>query len=154
MHDFQFFGKLWWFLVTLKIIVCSVKCEVKLFMCICTRWISLQSNLDYLLCMLQAIVFFSFSPTTGQRNPGQEAPSYPFTICHATGAARISPPQSLQAAALLKPPLSSHEHLAPSVREKQPVKADLCSIAASTGKQDNACISILYTVCTPCLWAC
>lgn len=31
MHDFQFFWKLWWFLVTLRIIICSVKMWSKSF---------------------------------------------------------------------------------------------------------------------------
>lgn len=41
--------------------------------------------------MVSKLLVFFFSPTAGQRQPGQEAPSCPSTICRAPGAARIYP---------------------------------------------------------------
>lgn len=67
------------------------------------------------------LVFF-FSPTAGQRQPGQEAPSCPSTICRAPGAARIYPHRACEQ----QPPHPpSIQHPAPSRRRKQPVRGDL-----------------------------
>lgn len=57
---------------------------------------------------LPAVIFF-FSPTAGQRQPGQEAPSCPSTICRAPGAARIYPHRACEQPSLF-PHTPSKQH--------------------------------------------
>lgn len=82
--------------------------------------------------MVSQLLVFFFSPTAGQRQPGQEAPSCPSTICRAPGAARIYPHRACEQ----QPPHPpSIQHPAPSRRRKQPVRGDLRFFReAGTGK--------------------
>lgn len=91
---------------------------------------------------LPAVIFF-FSPTAGQRQPGQEAQSCPSTICHAPGAARIYPHRGSEQRSLLIPP-PSIQHPAPSRRRKQPVRGDLCFKKSRSGKLPINCMCTLH----------